>query len=61
MIPLVTFCPRCKKRINVPKFVGNINVLSGFITLECADKKCGGKAKLKTKQKEVCQMQEEGS
>jgi hypothetical protein len=42
------FCPRCHKRINVPRIVGQINVKSGFVTLECVDKKCKGKVKLKT-------------
>ncbi len=51
MIPLVQYCPKCKKRINVPKFVNAINVLSG-ITIECGDKKCGGKIIIKPKQKE---------
>lgn len=48
MIPLVHFCPKCKKRINVPKFINNITVMNG-ITIECADKKCGGKVIIKPK------------
>lgn len=52
MIPLVHFCPKCRKRINVPKFVNNIKVEKG-ITIECADKKCGGKVVIKTNKKEV--------
>lgn len=55
MIPLVHFCPKCKKRINVPKFINNVNVVNG-ITIECADKKCGGKVKIKTEQK--CEMKQ---
>lgn len=48
MIPLVMFCPKCKKRINVPKFINNVNVLTE-INIECADKKCGGKVRIKNK------------
>lgn len=43
----VVFCPKCKKRINVPKIAGQINVASGYITLECVDKNCNGKVKVK--------------
>lgn len=53
MIPKVVFCPLCHKRINVPKIAGQINVVSGFITLECTDKNCSGKVKLKIKKQEA--------
>lgn len=49
--PRYVFCPRCHKRINVPKIAGEIKVASGFITLECVDAKCSGKVKLKTEKK----------
>ncbi len=41
------FCPRCHKRINVPKIAGQINIASGFFTVECVDKNCSGKVKVK--------------
>lgn len=53
MIPKIIFCPKCHKIINVPKIAGQINVLSGFITIECGDKKCGGKVKLKTEKQKI--------
>lgn len=51
MIPLVLYCPKCHKKISVPKFINSLNVLNG-ITVECADKKCGGKVKIKSQQKQ---------
>jgi hypothetical protein len=48
MIPLILYCPKCHKRINIPKFINNLNVLTD-INIECADKKCGGKIKIKNK------------
>lgn len=52
MIPKIVYCPNCKKRINVPRFLlsGNIQVKDG-ITIECGDKKCGGKVNIKTELK----------
>jgi hypothetical protein len=47
-LPKYVFCPRCHKRINVPKIAGQITVASGFVTLECVDKNCSGKVKVKT-------------
>jgi hypothetical protein len=48
MLPKCVFCPKCHKRINVPKLASNIKVETGFITIECVDKNCKGKVKLKT-------------
>lgn len=44
----VVFCPKCHKRINVPKMLSSMVVL-GKIELECADKNCGGKVIIKPK------------
>ena len=51
-VPLVVYCPKCHKKIGVPKFARMVNVQNG-ITVECADKKCGGKVKIKTENKEL--------
>ncbi len=50
MIPVIVYCPNCHKPIR-PRFKGNVQVL-GNITIECGDKKCGGKVIIKPK-KEV--------
>ncbi len=48
IIPKYVFCPKCHKRINVPKIAGEIKIEVGYFTLECIDKKCSGKVKIKT-------------
>jgi len=47
-IPKYVFCPRCHKRINTPKFVGQITIAVGFFTVSCVDEKCSGKVEVVT-------------
>lgn len=45
MIPKVVFCPKCHKKVNVPKIAGQVTVL-GDIKVECT---CGNKIKINSK------------
>lgn len=55
MIAKIVFCPNCRKKIIIPEVVrtGNMVITTGFVTVECGDKKCGGKVKIKIKKQEV--------
>ncbi len=48
------FCPKCHRRIQMPKFLqsGNLNVTGG-ISIACGYKPCTGKVKYKPEPKEV--------
>ena len=52
MIPKVLFCPKCKNIIRVPKIAGQIQTVNG-ITIECGQKGCKGKVKIKTEKQEA--------
>jgi hypothetical protein len=45
-MPKVVFCPNCHKKIIVPRFVHQVNVISD-IKIECSDKTCKGKVIIK--------------
>lgn len=53
MIPAAVYCPKCHKRMAVPKTVreGLIKIASGFAKIMCYDKKCGGHVKIKLENK----------
>lgn len=42
------FCPKCHKRIILPKFLDKVNI-QGNINLKCGDEKCKGIVKIKAK------------
>ena len=54
MIPKIVYCPRCHRPVQVPKIAGQINVASGFVTIECGS--CKTKVKVKT---EKCETKKE--
>lgn len=44
------FCPKCHRRIEIPKFLLNANIKAeNGITLQCGFKPCKGKVKYKPK------------
>lgn len=51
MVSLVQYCPKCHKKMNVPKFINMVNVVNG-ITIKCGDNNCSGVIKIKSKQKQ---------